>query len=85
MERVGRMSKAPNIWRTEGGAHHYGPFARSGEIEIQDAIAMVGKTWSPTRSSAGYTALVRGKPIGKHYPTVAAAKSAVAVELARAT
>jgi hypothetical protein len=75
------MNTTKNIWRTEDGTHFFGPFTRTGEFDITRAIALVGKTWSPTRSAAGYTASVNGFAIGRNYPTVAAAKLAIGRKL----
>lgn len=70
-----------NIWRTEDGTHYFGPFPRTGYFDDELAIAVVSKTWSPTRSAAGYTATARGKALGRHYRTPAEAKIAITAEL----
>lgn len=70
-----------NSWRIEDGSHYYGPFARTGYFDTELATAEVHKTWSPTRSAAGYTATVMGKVLGRHFQTVAKAKIAITTAL----
>ena len=72
-------------WTKEDDTHFLNE--READDPTVDPIAIVAKTWSPTRVSAGWTALIDHHPsgpkkLGEHFPTFRDAKAAVAQYLA---